>query len=174
MAGSSAFIRTVGLGRLFDALTSMIEAAEREGDWWVGTVVRYSSFIEFGTSKMRARPYFQPSILRVARRLDFAKARTIGDRKRGRSMWAVMVDPDAETDSDSPLAERLALELEREVKETIKEKGLIDTGHLRASIVAAPTLPRMKRESFNSMSSTATSRRTGETVARSEIVDRGA
>jgi len=65
------------------------------------------------------------------------------------------------------LVARLAFALEREVKQTIREKGLIDTGNLRGSIVAAPTLPRMKEESLRTIPLF-----TQPTSGRGQLIDR--
>ena len=141
-------IRTVGLLRIYNALSGLVEAAEAEHDWWVGTVVTYSAFLEFGTRKMPARPFFQPAILRVARKLGAdheVKARTVGQRMSGRSLWALMVG------DERGLVAKVAFSLEREVKVVIREKGLILTGNLRGSIVAAPTLPVMREESLKTL-----------------------
>ena len=33
--------------------------------WWVATNVEYAAFVEFGTSRMHARPYLTPAVERV-------------------------------------------------------------------------------------------------------------
>lgn len=169
---AGAAMRTLGLAQLTRTLNTVIDAAqEAEGTWWVGTVVVYSSFLEFGTARMTAKPFFQPAILAVGRQMENVTPRTIGrDPKNGRALWGLMVS-DSE---DGSLARTVAFALEREVKQQIKRKGLIDTGNLRASIVAAPALPRMKRESLQKLPKqivVETEDGGTRTVDRDEIVD---
>lgn len=165
-------MRTAGLAQLTRTLNTIVDAAQHaEGQWWVGTVVVYSSFLEFGTARMPAKPFFQPAVLKVGRDLDNVTPKTIGeDPKSGRSLWGLMVSDSA----DGTLARTVAFALEREVKQQIKAKGLIDTGNLRASIVAAPSLPRMKAESLEKLPSqivVETEDGGTRTVDRDEIVE---
>jgi len=90
----------------------------------VGTGVSYSVFLEFGTSKMDAKPFFRPAINEVRTQgVDGFIARN--------TRTSVEALPDADA-----VLRVLALALERRIKEIITEKSLIDTGTLRASVVA--------------------------------------
>jgi hypothetical protein len=96
------------------------------GTWHVGTAVEYSLFLEFGTSKMDPKPFFRPALLEAQKDLsEFVRKNT---RKTLQ-----------EVDGPQELVKTIAFALERRVKEIITEKGLIDTGTLRASVQAVPT-----------------------------------
>jgi hypothetical protein len=114
-----------------DGLDAAIEELEElEADvsttrsYTVGTAVNYSIFLEAGTSKMDAKPFFRPAINEVrAQRVEgFINHNT-------RTTINDLDDIDA-------ILQALALALERRIKEIITAKGLIDTGTLRASVVA--------------------------------------
>jgi hypothetical protein len=77
----------------------------------VGTNVRYSIYVEYGTSRMEAQPYLRPAIEDAVRSLDNH------------------VD---DADDAEELAERLALHVERVAKEEVP----VDTGNLKNSIEA--------------------------------------
>jgi hypothetical protein len=114
-----------------DGIESAIEELERVQDtvetrakFTVGTAVFYSRFVEAGTSKMDARPFFQPAL---------AEVRAEGVDGFIRSNTRTSVD---DLDDFTQVLQVLALALERRIKEIITAKGIIDTGTLRASIVA--------------------------------------
>jgi len=118
----------------FDFDLSGVQAAEQDfrdeiDDWtgggaaYVGSAVEYGVYLEFGTSKMNPKPFFRP-VLADARQ-DVA---AFIDDNTNTTVRAI--------DSAEELVETLALAIERRVKELITQKGLIDTGTLRASIVA--------------------------------------
>ena len=115
-----------GIGSLREEFDDRIDDWSGGGTVFVGTAVEYSLFVEFGTSEMNARPFFRPVI-------NDARIDTEGflDRNTQTSI--------SEIDSADRLVRTLALAIERRVKEIITEKGLIDTGTLRASITAVPT-----------------------------------
>jgi len=94
----------------------------------VGTAVQYSVFLEFGTSDMDPKPFFRPALaeLRVKGIEGFIEES--GILRAGKEFNDV-------EDADE-VVDALALALERRIKEIITQKGLIDTGTLRASIVA--------------------------------------
>jgi len=75
---------------------------------------------------MDPRPFFRPVI-------NDARIDTEGFLNRNTQTSV------SEIDSADRLVRTLALAIERRVKEIITEKGLIDTGTLRASITAVPT-----------------------------------
>jgi hypothetical protein len=94
------------------------------GTYTVGTGVEYAVYLEFGTSKMDAKSFFGPAINEV--RLEGVPGfiahntrTTVGAQ-----------------DTVDDVLRVLAFALERRIKEIIAAKGLIDTGTLRASVVA--------------------------------------
>lgn len=193
-------VRMSGLAEaraVFATLQSVAENIEEAGDWWVGTVVQYSSYLEWGTAKMRPRPYFRPALRRAAAKFGGAEIHEVapgGVAALGRQEIVPGREEFTARFSGAPSSTKLggavpggvspatrahklgsfemspakrnppvkrmvaALEgvsprafaflFEREVKQMIRRKGLIDTGNLRASFVAAPSLPRMKAESL--------------------------
>lgn len=95
-------------------------------DWIIGTNVEYSIFLEFGTRHMDPKPYFRPVMAEV-------RAKGVADFLEDHTQLEV----EAVT-SIRQLVVGTALAFERRVKEVVTKKGLIDTGTLRASIVALP------------------------------------
>lgn len=126
---NSAGMVTSGIQSLQHSFQRFIDAAHglEEEEWWVGTVVEYAIYHEFGTRRMRARPWFRPAIRKV--RLRFGAGAAIDSRKLWQDILA----------GRPGLVRTIALELEREAKQEIRRKGLIDTGNMRASVTAAPT-----------------------------------
>lgn len=113
-----------GLEAAINRLEQLEEDAETLSSFTVGTGVFYSVYLEFGTSKMDAKPFFQPAINEV---------RVQG--VRGFIAHNTKTTVEAQDTADDVL-KVLALALERRIKEIITQKGLIDTGTLRASVVA--------------------------------------
>lgn len=107
------------------------EQDQWEGDdaWYVGTAVEYSIFLEMGTSKMDPKPFFRPALHEVA-------AKGVAAFIREHTNTAV-----DDIESIDELVRALAFALERRIKEIITEKGLIETGTLRASVQAVPGDP---------------------------------
>jgi hypothetical protein len=113
-----------GLDGAINALRELERDVETLTTFTVGTGVSYSVFLEFGTSKMDAKPFFRPAISEVrSRGVEGFIAENTG------------TTVDALGDAGDVLRV-LALALERRIKEIITDKGLIDTGTLRASVVA--------------------------------------
>jgi hypothetical protein len=83
-------------------------------------------YLELGTSKMDPKPFFGPVLdeVRLQGVVGFIRHNT-------------RVDPTELPDVNQVL-KVLAFAIERRVKEIITDKGLIDTGTLRASVVAIP------------------------------------
>jgi len=104
-----------GFDRLRQTLREEIADAETTVDYVVGSGVEYSVFLEFGTEDMDPKPFVRPAVDEVESRLS-------------------QIADDADTADE--LVTKVALALEREIKQTITEKGLIDTGTLRASVTA--------------------------------------
>jgi len=113
-----------GLEAAINRLDELEDDVETLTTYTVGTAVEYSVYLEFGTSKMDAKPYFRPAINEV-------RIEGVDGFIAHNTRTSVEALPDADA-----VIRVLALALERRVKEIITEKGLIDTGTLRASIVA--------------------------------------
>jgi hypothetical protein len=93
------------------------------GTWHVGTAVEYGVYLEFGTSKMDPKPFFRPALAEAERDLaEFVRSNS----KKTLS----------QVDGPRELVKTVAFALERRVKEIITEKGLIESGTLRASVQA--------------------------------------
>jgi hypothetical protein len=113
-----------GVETVTESLDDLRDDVETLTPYTVGTGVEYALFLEFGTSKMDAKPFFRPAITEVrAQGVDGFIAR------HTRTRVAALDDIDS-------VLRVLSLALERRIKEIITDKGLIDTGTLRASIVA--------------------------------------
>jgi phage gpG-like protein len=96
----------IGMADVLDALDF---DPQGESTWIVGTDVEYAVYVEFGTSRNRAQPYLRPAVERAVRKLD-----------------------SLDVGSPDEVAQKLALEIEREAK----AEAPVDTGALRASISA--------------------------------------
>jgi len=102
--------------------------SQSSGTWHVGSAVEYGIYLEFGTSDMDPKPFFRPALAEAERDLSaFVRDNTETTLE--------------EVDGPRRLVAIIAYALERRVKEIITEKGLIDTGVLRASVLAVPTSP---------------------------------
>lgn len=113
-----------GLEAAINRLDELEDDVETLTTYTVGTAVEYSLYLEFGTSKMDAKPFFRPAINEI-------RAQGVDGFIAHNTRTSVEALPDADA-----VIRVLALALERRVKEIITDKGLIDTGTLRASIVA--------------------------------------
>lgn len=119
-------VQVEGFQRAIDELNDMLEQLESDDRWIVGTGVEYAIYLEFGTSKMDPKPFFRPAV---------NEARQQGIERFIEDYSNLEVEAIENLDS---LVAALALALERRVKQIITEKGLIDTGTLRASVAAIP------------------------------------
>jgi len=116
-----------GFRRVLESLDDLEEDFGDDGaGWLVGTAVEYAIYLEFGTSDMDPKPFFRPVLAEVS---------TKGVRPfiAENSEYAL-----GELDDIDSILAALALGIERRIKEIITRKSLIDTGTLRASIVAVP------------------------------------
>ena len=100
--------------------------AQPSGTWVVGTAVEYSIYLEYGTSKMDPKPFFRPALAAYQANLEAAVA---ADTEK-------TLD---QVDGPEELVRTIAFGLERRVKRIITQKGLIETGTMRASVKAVPT-----------------------------------
>jgi hypothetical protein len=118
--------RLEGVEALIDELNEMQERLRGDETWLVGTAVNYAIYLEAGTSDMDPKPFVRPALSEVRQKgiEDFLEDHT-----------NYTAEEIADLDS---LVAALALALERRIKEIITEKGLIDTGTLRASVAAVP------------------------------------
>jgi len=122
-----------GITNLKEEFADEIEDWSDAGSVYVGTAVSYSIYLEYGTSKMDPRPYFRPALAE-------AKEDLTGFIRDHTDTTAAAIG------SADRLVKILGLTLERRVKEIITEKGLIDTGTLRASVLAVPQLDALPGE----------------------------
>jgi hypothetical protein len=113
-----------GLEAAINRLEELERDVETLSTYTVGTGVEYAVYLEFGTSKMDAKPFVRPAINEV---------RLQGVRGFIRHNTRTSVDA---FDTVDAVLRVLAFALERRIKEIITQKGLIDTGTLRASVVA--------------------------------------
>lgn len=115
---------------LVEALDDLQDEVGEAGTFFVGTAVEYSVYLEFGTSKMDPKPFFRPALAEARRDLDgFIRDNTETTVQ--------------EIDDADELARTVAFALESRIKDIIKEKGLIDTGTLWASVRAIPAPGRL-------------------------------
>jgi hypothetical protein len=119
-------LETDGFADALDELRELRDAGDSDRRFLIGTGVEYALFLEFGTSEMDAKPFFQPVINEVA-------TQGVGTfiRQNTETTLAALDDIDR-------ILAVLALAMERRIKEVITQKGLVDTGTLRASVVAVP------------------------------------
>jgi hypothetical protein len=144
-----------GLDDVFDELEELQDDYGRDGeDWQVGTNVEYAIYLEFGSSShviqgnpllyfeneegqliskeqvkhpgTDPQPFFRPAANEV--RLQGPGGFIRHNTKR---------DPE-EIGSTREFVATLAFALQRRMQEIITDKGLIDTGNLRASVRATP------------------------------------
>jgi len=115
-----------GFERVLESLGDIEDDIRGAGTVTVGTGVEYAVYLEFGTSDMDPTPFFRPALaeLRVQGVEGFIATNN--------DLTVEQID-----DLDS-LVEVVALSLERRIKEIIRKKSLIDTGTLRASVLAIP------------------------------------
>lgn len=115
-----------GVDALHEELNRLEEAWTGDSHWVVGTQVEYGIYLEYGTSKMDPKPFFRPALneLRWKGPADFLDDHT-----------KTTVE---EIDNAAELIRKLALALERRIKQIIQTRGLIETGTLRWSITAVP------------------------------------
>ena len=113
-----------GLAARIEELEDLADDVQTVTTYTLGTGVEYSVYLEFGTSKMDAKPFFRPAINEV-------RAQGVEGFVAHNTKTSVDALPDIDA-----VIKVLALALERRIKEIITDKGLIDTGTLRASVLA--------------------------------------
>jgi len=115
-----------GLKNVIESLNDLEADLDSDRSFLVGTAVNYAVFLELGTADMDPKPFFRPA-------LGELRAKGVEGFIRDHTETTV-----AALDSVDQVVAAVALALERRIKEIITTKGLIDTGTLRASVVAVP------------------------------------
>lgn len=114
-----------GLDRIERRLEDLRDDWDDSPRYLVGSAVEYAVYLEFGTSKMDPKPFFRPALAEA--RADLEAFIADNTRKTAEQI-----------DSAKELVKTIAFALERRVKEIITEKGLIESGTMRASVKAVP------------------------------------
>ena len=114
-----------GLDRIERRLEDLRERWDDSPRYLVGSAVEYAVYVEYGTSKMDPKPFFRPALAEARADLE----RFIEDNTRKQV---------EQIDTARELVKTIAFALERRVKEIITEKGLIESGTMRASVKAVP------------------------------------
>ena len=141
VGGGGWTLAFTGFQQALQAFDRLIQSGRKisGGEWFVGTVVRYAIYQHFGTRYMQGIPFFQLALDRVAQRVQ-------SDDALRQALMEHAVEPDPD------LLKQLAILLEREVKLVITEMKesrdrLIDTGVMRASFAAGPTIAETAAQS---------------------------
>jgi hypothetical protein len=113
-----------GLEAAINRLNELEDDVETLATYTIGTGVSYAVYLEFGTSQMDAKPFFRPAINEV-------RIQGVDGFIAHNTKTTVGALPDADA-----VIKTLAFALERRIKEIITDKDLIDTGTLRASVLA--------------------------------------
>ena len=113
-----------GFRRVLNALEDISDDLRGAGTVTVGTGVEYAIYLELGSRDMDPKPFFRPAL---------AELRVQGVNGFIETNSKLSVEQIEELDD---LVAVVGLALERRIKEIIAAKGLIDTGTLRASVVA--------------------------------------
>ena len=128
-------LQFTGLIEMMNLFLAGAAGAKRmnQEEYFVGTIIYYAVYQHFGTKKIQGIPFLTIALERVA------------DRYKGDAGAADELIQSLFIEDDSSL-EKIALEVEREVKLVITEHKasidrLIDTGTMRASFAAGPSIP---------------------------------
>jgi len=113
-----------GIERAIDEVREQIDDVQSRAEFVVGTGVEYAIYVEAGTRDMDPRPFFQPVINEV-------RLQGVGGFLKHNTQTSVEA-----LDTLDQVLKALVFAIERRVKEIITQKGLIDTGVMRASVVA--------------------------------------
>lgn len=112
MVGGTVDIR--GVNDALDALRDLETRWTDQEKWIVGVGAEYGAYVEFGTSRNRAQPYFFPAVNHVFR--------------------TRFVELENKANSLDEFQMLIAVAIEGEAK----KRAPVDTGFLRSSIEAAP------------------------------------
>lgn len=111
---SSEMAKVAGLNALQSQLNTLVDNWGGGDAWQVGTNVEYAPFVEFGTWKMAAQPYFRPAIDQaVGNAHNLVRTVETGDQ----FVQSIAFDIEGKASSNAPVGE---------------------TGNLSGSITAEP------------------------------------
>ena len=115
-----------GFALAFTGLTQMAALLKKMegasfGDAWVGSAVVYGPFHEFGTKVLTARPHWRVAI-----------AELVAGAANNIELQDEIIQGITAGPGVAPI--KIALQIERRVKQLIRAKGIIDTGNYRGSI----------------------------------------
>lgn len=113
-------ISLTGLAAAIDILRSLSIEFDDGAIYVVGPTVHYAVYHELGTVHMDARPFARPAAERVQANLE---------SKVGEFLEGDLLGADEEA-----IAKATALAVEAEMKRIITQKGIVDTGAMRASV----------------------------------------
>lgn len=125
----------LGLAELRLFFRLMKRGGQDFGEAWVGSAVIYGPMQEFGTRFLTERPHWRVAIPEII-------AEAGGDQQMQNEVLDAMIAreingklfTDAKLDAGTTAPIKVALMIERRVKQIITAKGIIDTGNYRASI----------------------------------------
>ena len=134
-------IQMAGLRQLMLFFRLLQTAAKNSGEAWVGSAVEYGPYQEFGTQFLMERPHWRVAIPEIVAEvggsaklqeevLDSMFARELAGKGFGGPSGVMGAD----TSENGPL--RIALMIERRVKQIMTSKKIIDTGNYRASVAS--------------------------------------
>lgn len=112
-------LTTTGFDDVLRLFTDISTRFDGDTVYLVGPTVKYAVYLELGTSKMEARPFVRPAAERV--QSDFG-------------LVSQFIDGDVLEVGEAGVVEATALAVEAEITRIITQKGLIDTGAMRASV----------------------------------------
>lgn len=130
----------LGLSELSLFFKLLKRGAQDFGEAWVGSAVIYGPMQEFGTRFLTERPHWRVAIPEII-------AEVGGDQQMQNEVLDAMIArevegklfTDAKLDTGTTAPIKVALMIERRVKQIITTKGIIDTGNYRASITTGRT-----------------------------------
>jgi len=111
--------RIIGLNDVLGVLENLTLAYDNNVVYVVGPTVHYAVYHELGTSKMEARPFAKPAAERVQHNVSN------------------YVDRYATESSEQAILQAVAVGVQEEMVRIITEKGIVDTGAMRASVSIA-------------------------------------
>jgi hypothetical protein len=110
-----------GIGNVVSAFDAVRTRFDGDTVYIVGPTVEYAVYQDQGTSSIEARPFVKPAAERVQNNL------------RGKA--GQFLDPTADL-TEHAVVKAVALAVEREMKQIVREKDIWDLGTLHASIGA--------------------------------------
>lgn len=140
-AGAKMALRVVGLRALQKFMEHVMMMVRREtvhNNWYVVSVVRYSVYVEFGTSMMEARPAWRTAIQRFT---DEFELRSENHDQYYNALIA----------GGGALNKKLSLKLKAEIRRQIKSMGAIDTKNYYVSIGFGNSLQEAAMDSYSKL-----------------------